>query len=239
MGAKKICTRMIPLLLLVSLCGCVGEQSDNDLTLQLRADFLSREGCSGSMDLTADYGQRVYEYTVEFSGTKKDGTTMVITAPEEVAGITAQIAEGQTFLEYDGVQLETGPLNGDGLSPLDALPAFLTAMESGYIAETGSEMLGGTEVLRICCRDPELDPGQGLETVLWFDKAQKTLLQGEVRSDGTTVIRCEFSAFILQQSTTEKGSNQNESTNETQLEQPGQNLDEENLGGSVHGSPGA
>lgn len=202
MGAKKVCTRMISLLLLCLLCGCTGADSDNDLTLELRSDFLSREGCSGVMELTADYGQRVYAYTVEFDGTVKDGMTLVITAPEEVAGITANIREGQTYLEYDGVRLETGPVNEEGLSPLDALPTFLTAMESGYIAETGSEMMGETEVLRICCRDPETDPGQGLETVLWFDKAQKTLLRGEVRSDGFTVIQCEFSAFILKQSNT-------------------------------------
>lgn len=202
MGAKKVCTRMISLLLLCLLCGCTGADSNNDLTLELRSDFLSREGCSGIMELTADYGQRVYAYTVEFDGTVKDGMTLVITAPEEVAGITANIREGQTYLEYDGVRLETGPVNEEGLSPLDALPTFLTAMESGYIAETGSEMMGETEVLRICCRDPETDPGQGLETVLWFDKAQKTLLRGEVRSDGFTVIQCEFSAFILKQSNT-------------------------------------
>ena len=201
MGAKKFCTRMIPLLLCLCLCGCVGEQGDNDLTLQLRADFLSRTGCAGTMDLTVDYGQRVYEYTVDFSETEKDGLSMVITAPDEVAGITAHITDGQTALEYDGLQLETGPLNSDGLSPMDALSAFFTAMESGYMAETGSEMLGETAVLRICCRDPELDPGQGLETVLWFDKAQKTLLRGEVRSDGSTVIQCEFSAFNLHQAT--------------------------------------
>lgn len=51
--------------------------------------------------------------------------TLVITAPEEVAGITATVENGQTFLKFDGVQLETGPLNADGLSPLDALPAFI------------------------------------------------------------------------------------------------------------------
>ena len=201
MGAKKLCTRMISLLLCLCLCGCVGESEDNELTLLLRADFLSRTGCSGTMDLTADYGQRVYEYTGDFSETEQDGLSMVITAPDEVAGITAHITDGQTALEYDGLQLETGPLNSDGLSPMDALSAFFTAMESGYMAETGSEMLGETEVLRICCRDPELDPGQGLETVLWFDKAQKTLLRGEVRSDGSTVIQCEFSAFNLHQAT--------------------------------------
>ena len=76
------------------------------------------------MDLTADYGQRVYGYTVDFSETEKDGLSMVITAPENVAGVTARIADGQTALEYDGLQLETGPLNSYGLSPMDALPAF-------------------------------------------------------------------------------------------------------------------
>ena len=71
MGAKKVCTRMISLLLLCLLCGCTGADSNNDLTLELRSDFLSREGCSGVMELTADYGQRVYAYTVEFDGTVK------------------------------------------------------------------------------------------------------------------------------------------------------------------------
>lgn len=185
------------LLPVILLCGCTGEQEDNDLALQLRADFLDRTGCAGTMEVTADYGQRVYQYTVTFSGNEKDGLSLVITAPEEAAGITATIAQGQTFLTFDGVQLETGPLNETGLSPLDALPAFLTAMESGYIAETGTELLGEKEALRLCCREPERAPGQGLETLLWFDKTNQTLLQGELRQDGATVVRCTFSEFLL------------------------------------------
>ena len=149
---KLFCAPIVCLLLAALLGGCSKTESENDLALQLRSDFLAMDGCSGTMDVTADYGQRVYEYTVSFSSTQKDGMTLVITAPEEVAGITATVENGQTFLKFDGVQLETGPLNADGLSPLDALPAFIAAMQSGYIAETGSEMLGETETLRLCCR---------------------------------------------------------------------------------------
>ena len=61
-------------------------------------------------------------------------------------------------------------------------------MQSGYMAETGSELLGETETLRICCREPEREPGQGIETILWFDQATKDLLQGELRSEGTTIV---------------------------------------------------
>lgn len=197
MSRKVLRVGVFSLLAAVLLCGCTGEQEDNDLTLQLQKAFLSRAGCAGTMEITADYGQRVYSYTVTFSEETGKGLSMVLTAPEEVAGITATLEEGQTFLQFDGVCLQTGPLNADGLSPLDALPACLAAMESGFVAETGREQLGETEALRLCFRDPERPAGQGLETVLWFDRAQKTLLRGELRSDGTMVVRCEFSDFHI------------------------------------------
>lgn len=205
MRAKMTCTPMILLLLLLSLLsGCGGaDNEDNALALQLRADFLAMDGCSGTMDVTADYGERVYDYTVSFSATKQDGMEMVITAPETVAGITAKIADGSTCLEFDGVSVETGPLNEDGLSPLDALPVMIAEMQSGYIAETGIEQVGEQQLLRISCREPQGEASKGRETVLWFDKATKTLICGELRSDGFTVIRCSFSAFSVLPPTTE------------------------------------
>lgn len=188
---------MMGLILACSLCGCTGSDRDNALTLELRSDFLARAGCTGTVDLTADYGQRVYRYTADFRETTEEGLTMTLSSPEEVAGITATARAGQTGLEYEGMRLETGPLNGEGLSPMDALPALFAALESGYLAETGTEFFDETEVLRLCCRDPEQPPGEGTETILWFDKAQKTLRRGEIRSDGFTVIQCEFSAFTI------------------------------------------
>lgn len=192
---------MMTLLLTMALCGCVSSEEESDLTLQLRSDFLAIEGCTGAVTLTADYGQRVYEYTAEFSGTEKEGYTIVLTSPEEVAGITALIQSGQTYLTYDDIRLETGPLDDQGLSPLDALPALVRAMQTGYIAETGSELLGDKDTLRLCCRDPDQPAGKGLETVLWFDKAGKTLVQGELRLDGATAVRCAFSSFTLLENT--------------------------------------
>ena len=183
------------MILLLLLCACGGGSEDNDLVLEIRGDFQAMDSWSGRMDLTADYGQRVYEYTVSFTGSRAEGTTLTIEAPEEAAGISAVSKEGQTWLEYDGVRLETGPLDEAGLTPMDALPALLSAMESGTVAEVGTETDGQTELLRLTIRDPDLPPGTGRETVFWFDKARKTLLRAELRSDGVTVIRCMFSAF--------------------------------------------
>ena len=103
----------IAAILAVALCSCTESQEENQLALQLREDFLSMTGCSGQMEITADYGQRIYSYAVTFSSNEETGMTLVLTAPEEVAGITATIEHGQTNLVYDGVRLETGPLNED------------------------------------------------------------------------------------------------------------------------------
>ena len=185
------------ILLLALLCACGGGNADNDLVLSLREGFQKMDAWSGEMELTADYGQRVYAYSVSFTGDREEGTTLTITAPEEAAGITAVAKEGQTWLDYDGVRLETGPLDPQGLSPMDALPALLTELETGTVAEVGTETDGDLSLLRLTLRDPEVTPGTGRETVLWFDKAQKTLLRAELRNDGATVVSCVFSSFTM------------------------------------------
>ncbi len=185
------------ILLLALLCACGGGNADNELVLSLREDFQNMDAWSGEMELTADYGQRVYAYSVSFTGDREEGTTLTITAPEEAAGITAVAKEGQTWLDYDGVRLETGPLDPQGLSPMDALPALLTELETGTVAEVGTETDGDLSRLRLTLRDPEVTPGTGRETVFWFDKAQKTLLRAELRNDGATVVSCVFSSFTM------------------------------------------
>ena len=185
------------ILLLALLCACGGGNEDNDLVLSLREDFQNMDAWAGEMELTADYGQRVYAYSVSFTGDREEGTTLTITAPEEAAGITAVAKEGQTWLDYDGVRLETGPLDPQGLSPMDALPALLTELETGTVAEVGTETDGDLSLLRLTLRDPEVTPGTGRETVFWFDKAQKTLLRAELRNDGATVVSCVFSSFTM------------------------------------------
>ncbi len=185
------------ILLLALLCACGGGNADNELVLSLREDVQNIDAWSGEMELTADYGQRVYDYSVSFTGDREEGTTLTITAPEEAEGITAVAKEGQTWLDYDGVRLETGPLDPQGLSPMDALPALLTELETGTVAEVGTETDGDLSLLRLTLRDPEVTPGTGRETVFWFDKAQKTLLRAELRNDGATVVSCVFSSFTM------------------------------------------
>lgn len=190
-----VCVLMMPLLL--SACGgAAGQSGPQQRALAIRTEYLAADGCTAKLDVTADYGQRVYTYTVDVSVTGGESALTVI-APEELAGITARLTDGESQLEYDGAVLETGPLSGDALTPLSAVPALLEYARSGFMDSCAAEQLGERETLRVLCRDPECFPGQGQEVTLWFDLASHELVQGEVSVDGYRVILCKFESFTL------------------------------------------
>lgn len=194
---KRICALMMTLLLLAG-CGGGGNSGGNaaeELALNIRTEYLAMTACATTVDITADYGQRVYEFTMSVSWQKDGETLLKVESPEEIAGITARIGNGSSYLEYDGASLETGLLSAEGLSPMEAVPAILNYIFSGYIAECGFETVEESEQLWFCCRDPESSPGTGTEAAFWFDADSHALARAEVLSDGYTVIQCVFTDF--------------------------------------------
>ena len=170
---------MILSLLLLPSCGGMEEKNQaEELALTIRGEYLALERLSASMDVTADYGARVYDFalTAAVSG---EETVLTLTEPEWAAGLTARITGEEGKLEYDSLILETGPLDGEDLSPMSALPQLLEAARSGYMAGCS------------------LEEGEGRETTLWFDPDTHALVEGEISVDGLRVIRCAISEFTI------------------------------------------
>lgn len=197
MRAKLVCAPMILLLLTLTACGSPVASHDDALSLAIRTEYLSMTNCQGTMEVTADYGQRVYEYELEFTWQKDGELVLTVVKPEELAGIIAREKDGNTWLEYDDVRLETGPLTPDGLSPVDSFPALLTYATEGYMADCCTEQLEEQDCLRIDFRDPDGSPGVGTEGTLWFDKETHALVRGEISSNGYTVVTCKFLQFTF------------------------------------------
>lgn len=154
MRPRWMCAPMMILCLILAACGGESGGQAEQLALDIRGEYLEMASCAGRTEVIADYGQRVYEYGISFQWEREGDLVLTVTAPVEAAGITARVSGEQTSLEYDGVRLETGPLNEDGLSPIDAIPALLRALREDFIAECGMEKLGETHTLRLCCRAP-------------------------------------------------------------------------------------
>ena len=188
MGKLWICLPMISMLLLTGCGGGVSRAEQE--ALSLRGEYLELNACTAQTEITADYGQRVVRYTAD-AAVEGEHTVLNLTAPETVAGITVHLDGQDSTLEYDGMTVETGVLDGEKLTPLNAIPALLEAVRSGYITACSYT---DEELLRVDCGDPELGPGKGRETSLWFD-GEGNLLRGELSQDGRLVVSCDFSEF--------------------------------------------
>lgn len=189
-----ICVLMISFLL--SACGGEGTMEPRERVLSIRGEYTEAAGCTAKVNVVADYGQRVYDYTVDVTVSGEE-SVLTVTAPEELAGITARMTGTGGQLEYDGTVFETGPLSADGLTPLSAVTYLLECARSGFIDSCTAETLGERETLRVLCRDPAVPAGQGQEATLWFDAASHVLVQGEVSVDGYRVLLCKFEQFSL------------------------------------------
>lgn len=190
MRKRLLCVLMMTLLL--AGCGKAGVSEAEELALTIRGEYLAMDACTVRAAVTADYGQRVYEYEMTASVTGEE-TALTLSAPETVAGLTARLTGEENLLEFDGVSVETGPLDENGLTPVSAVPALLEAAKSGYITACALEEDG--TLLRVDCGDPTGSPGTGTETVLWFDASTHAMTRGEISVDGFRVILCEFSGF--------------------------------------------
>lgn len=184
------------------------------LTLTLAGTLLLTAGCSGGKgaasqmaaaqaaysqltqftargEVTADYGQRVYGYTVDAEGTPGAGA-MTVTEPEQIAGTVLTWSDGETELEYDGAELDTGALSQDGLSPADALPALLTACAGGTVVDCCTETADGAELLYATLELPEQE---GVQFACWFRPEDYALSRAELSQDGRVVVTLDFAEF--------------------------------------------
>lgn len=189
------CVLMITLLLSGCRAGSAGETPE-EAALALREEYTALAGWSAAVDVSVCYTDTVYDFSMDVQWRRDGETVLTVTAPELVAGVTARIAQGETVLEYDGAGLSLGLLDGDGLTPVSAVTAFMEQIEKGYMAKCAWAGDNG-EYLQISFQDPELEANTGTQFLLTFDRAGHALLSAEVSVAGETVLTATFHNFTM------------------------------------------
>lgn len=197
---------LLPILLTALLTSCAQtgtmpgagqEPTAEEEARQVRTEFLAASSCAGTAEVTADYGQRVYDFTLDFSWEKDGETVLTLTAPEDLAGLTARVAQGQSRLEFDGISLDTGELTGEGLTPLELVPTLMEWVRTGFMAQCVYENLNEIPALRVQFRDADMQAGTGSECTVWFARTDHALLRTELFWNGEMVLSGDFSNFTL------------------------------------------
>lgn len=191
---KLGCVLMMTILLL-SGCGS-GIDEAEQAALDIRARYLAMTGCTATLDITADHGERIFECVLALEHTAGEETVLTVLEPELLNGVTARLKDGESMLRSDGVWLETGELSSTGLSPIDCVPYLLEEIGGGFISTWGIETLGERECVRFTTSNPDSGVGIGQETSLWFDRESFALVYGEISVDGTMVLSCQVTNFM-------------------------------------------
>jgi len=206
---RKMLSCVLMMTLLLTGCAGGGKDDPRQAASLIRAEYLSMTGWSATANLTVDYGERVFAFTVDARWQRDGETVLTVTKPDLLAGITARIEDGEGRLEYDGAGLSIGLLDEDGLTPIAVLPVLMEHITEGYMAQCDWEAEGERRLLRVVCRDPELKELEGTEYTLWFDPDTHALLRAEVSVAGATRLSVALTDFTMEMTDDDTGNHEN------------------------------
>ena len=124
------------LCLIAMICVLSGCQTGNEQVnkaLNLRQKLLAGNGCSFFAEITADYGDIIYQFSMACQADKQGNLGFSVTAPESISGITGTVAETGGHLTFDGTALTFATIADGQVTPITAPWLFLKTLRSGYI----------------------------------------------------------------------------------------------------------
>lgn len=184
------CTALLMILVCLLFAGCQKKDKSMQEALDFRTKLLASEGCKFTAQVQADYGERVFSFTLACGFDGEDGEITVL-APQTVAGIRAEIDGEDATLEFDGARLEYGKLANGHAAPLTVPWLLGSTWQEDYIALAGKDS-GQTRVTYKKGYNEE-----ELTVDTWFSEGVPTY--GEVSYGGRRVLSITIQDFALNQ----------------------------------------
>lgn len=114
-------------------CGCKKADGPLEQAIGLRNRILESNGCSFSTTVTADYGEKIYVFSMDCTADKDGTVSFCVTKPETIDGITGRISAEGGALTFDDKVLAFQTLADGEISPVAAPWVFLKTLRSGYM----------------------------------------------------------------------------------------------------------
>lgn len=189
---RPAATFILALSMALTLTSCVSSSNSAGETAEDVRARLQDSEMSMTAEMTVDYGDRVYDFTLDYS-TLSD--MIEIKAPEILAGVTVDVSheDGSTVLIYEDAEIDTGALTDSGLSPVAALPAIVRQWTESYIVESYFETGNGTDFVAI-----KTQISDDVICTSWFDRSTGNPMKAEITSDDHAVIQCVFTSVAVE-----------------------------------------
>lgn len=184
--------RVISLLIVLCflLAGCSHGSEGVERGIALRDKLLSCKACKFSTELTADFGEKQYCFTLECSAKSDGEVSFSVIAPDSIAGISGKIDDRSGTLSFDDTVLAF-PLIADGeIAPITAPWLFWKALLGGYIRAAGED----GEFIRITIDDSF--NGENIQVDVWTDK-DNVPVSAEIGWQGRVLLFLKITEFQI------------------------------------------
>ncbi len=181
---------VIWLFLAVLFSGCSDSSKEIERAMELRAKILAAESCCFDADITADYGDKIYTFSMYCQGDSKGDLHFTVTTPETIAGITGNLSDSGGKLTFDDTALSFALLTDDQLSPVSAPWILLKTLRSGYITSAGTD-----EGLLLASIEDSYDD-DALHLDIWLDDSNAPI-RAEILYDGKRILSLEVTNFQI------------------------------------------
>lgn len=178
------------LMLVLLLAGCSNGNSELERGMQLRSKLLRANGAAFELNITADYGDKLQQFSMSCQADDLGNIQFTVTEPQTIAGITGTISEGAGVLTFDDTALHFELLTDEQLSPVSVPWILIKTLRSGYIRSAGME----GDLLRLTIDDSYEE--DALQLDIWLSGADIPLC-AEVLYDGKNILTMTVNSFQI------------------------------------------
>ena len=136
------------LLVVVLLSGCAVDSGQMDRALSLRGKIQQKD-VSFDVAMTADYGDKLYSFSMSCQSDKLGNMKFTVTEPETIAGISGTVSKGSGKLTFDDKILGFDTMADGLISPVSGPWVLLETLRSGFLTSCSQE----GELLRVAIDD--------------------------------------------------------------------------------------
>lgn len=172
------------------LSGCSKEDSGLKRGIALREKMIGADACSFTANVTADYADKIYSFTMQCAADREGNLTFTVQKPDSISGISGIMSAVGGKLTFNDTALAF-PLLADGeVSPVSAPWLLVHTLRSGYLSSCGTE--GGG--IRITLNDSYAD--EALQLDVWLDE-QDFPCSAEILWQGRRVLSLTVEDFAI------------------------------------------
>lgn len=124
---------VIVLMLVLIISGCHQTEGGMEKILDLRNQLQTCEHCSFTSEITADYGETIYKFTMRCEIDGDGNLSFEVDEPDTLQGISGTISGGEGNLVFDDKMLAFQLLADDQITPVSAPWIVMNTLRGGYI----------------------------------------------------------------------------------------------------------